>query len=160
MSHFLHACSTDAPTGWPENPVVQRGDRHRVGDTMIYNCMIRTLHSRVHTIVKRSPVPSVSLHWFPCMIQIPCHPAVCRAGGSPPRISASPPQRCAPRWRRWGRRGCRGYTGCRCPGATSRLRGLPDRPPPPPLGSAAPPPGCPGLTRGQKDKEGHQPLHF
>lgn len=57
----------------------------------------------------------------------PYRPAVCRASGSPPRISAAPPRRCEPLWRRLANKSCR---GCRCRAAAPRIQ-------PPPGGLAS-----------------------
>lgn len=51
----------------------------------------------------------------------PYRPVVCRAFGSPPRISAAPPQRCEPRWR-LANKSCR---GCRCRAAAPRTQPAP-----------------------------------
>lgn len=56
----------------------------------------------------------------------PYRPAVCRACGSPPRISAAPPRRCEPLWRRPANKSCR---GCRCQGAAPRIHPTPGGPP-------------------------------
>lgn len=49
----------------------------------------------------------------------PYRPAVCRAFGSPPHISAAPPQRCEPLWRKRANKSCR---GCRCRRAAPRIQ--------------------------------------
>ena len=52
--------------------------------------------------------------WSRCYIHLsPYHPSVCKACGSPPHISAAPPQRCEPQWKRQQSRGCRGCRDCR-----------------------------------------------
>lgn len=95
-------------------------------------CLISSSYEPALEIIKMNNAGaacSVGRHGFTlCRRPPPFHPAVCRACESPPRTSAAPPLRCAPRSRRRRSRGCRACTactGCTSPGAAPPRRHAP-----------------------------------